>query len=137
MSFNSRQYEWADMSLVLGGRDLTGIRAIEYSEKMEREAVYAKGRNPHSVQTGNAEYEGEITVLQSEYEALVLAGGGTIMSLVLDAVVAYGNPSLGMASITDRVVSIHFKEVKKGMKQGDKFMEMKLPFIALDVKNQS
>jgi hypothetical protein len=137
MSFNSRQYEWADITIVLGGRDLTGIRAIEYTEKFEREGLYAKGRFPHSIQTGNAEFEGEITVLQSEYEALVTAGRGSIMGLSLDAIVCYGSPLNGDAMITDRVAGIRFKETKKGMKQGDKFMEMKLPFVCISVKNQS
>lgn len=137
MAFNSRQYEWADVTLFLGGRDLTGIRALKYTEKMEREAIYAKGRNPYSIQSGNASYEGEISVLQSEYEALVLAGGGSIMGLSLDAIVSYGNPlNLDMV-ITDKVIGIRFTEASKELKQGDKFMEMKLPFIALDVRNQS
>lgn len=137
MSFNSREYEWPDVTLVLGGRDLTGIRAIKYTEKIEREAIYAKGRNPHSIQSGNVSYEGEISVLQSEYEALVFAGNGSIMGLSLDAVIAYGNPlNLDMV-ITDKLLGIRFTEASKEFKQGDKFMEMKLPFIALEVKNQS
>jgi hypothetical protein len=137
MAFNSRQYEWSDVSLVLGGRDLTGIRAVKYTEKMEREPIYAKGRNPHSIQTGNASYEGEISVLQSEYEALVLAGGGSIMGLSLDAIVSYGNPQNADPIITDKVLGIMFTEASKEFKQGDKFMEMKLPFVALDVRNNS
>jgi hypothetical protein len=137
MSFNSREYEWPDVTLVLGGRDLTGIRAIKYTEKIEREAIYAKGRNPHSIQSGNVSYEGEISVLQSEYEALVFAGNGSIMGLSLDAVIAYGNPlNLDMV-ITDKLLGIRFTEASKEFKQGDKFMEMKLPFIALEVRNQS
>jgi hypothetical protein len=137
MSFNSREYEWSDLTLVLGGRDLTGIRAIKYTEKIEREAIYAKGRNPHSIQSGNVSYEGEISILQSEYEALVFAGNGSILGLSLDAVIAYGNPvNLDMV-ITDKVLGIRFTEASKELKQGDKFMEMKLPFIALEVKNQS
>ncbi|MEY4903236.1 MAG: hypothetical protein RLZZ292_1051 [Bacteroidota bacterium] len=134
--FNSRQYGWHDLTLVLGGRDVTGIRAIKYTEKVEREAVYGKGKNPHSIQTGNASYDGEISVLQSEYEALVQAGGGSIMGLSLDAVVSYGTPESGTI-ITDRIIGIQFTEAAKEIKQGDKFMEMKLPFMCLDVQNQS
>ncbi len=136
MAFNSRQYEWADLSLIAGGKDVTGIRGVKYSEKMEREAVYAKGRDAHSIQTGNSTVEGEITVLQSEYEALVKAGGGSIMSLSLDALVAYGNPANGDAIITDRLLGIRFTESAKELKQGDKFMEISLPFVALRVQNQ-
>lgn len=136
MAFNSRQYEWADLTLILGGKDVTGIRGIKYSEKMEREAVYAKGRDAHSIQSGNSTVEGEITMLQSEYEALVKAGGGSIMPLSLDALVAYGNPANADAIITDRLLGIRFTESAKELKQGDKFMEISLPFVALRVQNQ-
>jgi hypothetical protein len=31
--FNSREYEYADVTLVLGGKDITGIRGVNYSAK--------------------------------------------------------------------------------------------------------
>lgn len=134
--FNSKEYEWADVALLMGGRDVTGIRGIKYSEKIEREAVYAKGRYPHSIQSGNVAYEGEITLLQSEYEALVKAGKGSVLNLSLNAVVSYGNPANGDAMTTDMVENLRFTEAAKELKQGDKNMEVTLPFIALRVKNQ-
>lgn len=137
MAFNSRQYEWADITLILGGRDITGVRGVKYTEKIEREAVYAKGRYPHHIQSGNISYEGEITMLQSEYEALVQAGDGSILSLCLDGLFAYGNPSAGDNLITDRAMGIRFTEAAKELKQGDKFQEITLPFICLKIKNQA
>ncbi|AOW08745.1 hypothetical protein [Flavobacterium gilvum] len=137
MSFNSRQYEWGDMTLVLGGRDVTGFRGIKYTEKGEKEPLFAKGRHAHSIQTGNITVEGEITVLQSELIALEKAGNGSVIGLNVDAVVAYGNPSLGDAMTTDRIVGISFTEAAKEMKQGDKNMEITIPFIALAVVNQA
>ena len=135
--FDSRQYEWADLTLILGGRDITGIRAVKYTEKIEREALYAKGRNPHSIQSGNIAHEGEITMLQSEYEALVKAGKGSVLSLSLDGLFGYGNPSNGDAIITNRASGIRFTEAPREMKQGDKFEEITLPFICLNIKNQA
>ena len=135
--FNSRQYEWADLTLVLGGRDITGIRGVKYSEQAEKEALFAKGRYAHSIQTGNVAVEGEITLLQSEYEALVIAGGGSVLGLSLDGVFGYGNPANGDTPIFDRVLGISFTEAAKEFKQGDKFMEITLPFVALSVKNNS
>ena len=135
--FNSREYEWADLALILGGVDITGIRAIKYTEKIEREAVYAKGRNPNSIQSGNIAYEGEITMLQSSYETLVKAGKGSVLSLSLDGLFAYGNPSAGDDLIQDRATGIRFTEAGKDIKQGDKFQEVKLPFICLNIKNQA
>lgn len=132
MAFNSRQYEWADLTVILGGKDLTGIRGVKYSEKAEKEAVFAKGRHAHSIQTGNVTVEGEITVLQSELEALEIAGGGSILGLSVDLIVAYGNPANGDYMAVDRLVSISFTESPKEFKQGDKFMECSLPFIAIN-----
>jgi hypothetical protein len=134
MPFNSRQYEWADVTLIVGGVDITGVRGVKYTEKIEREPVYAKGRFPHSIQSGNASYEGEITMLQSEYEALVQAGGGSILSLSMDAEVSYGTHPDTITG--DRIIGLRFTEAPKELKQGDKFMEITLPFIALNVQNQ-
>ncbi len=135
--FNSRQYGWSDLSLILGGRDLTAFRGIKYTEKIEREALYGKGRNAISIQSGNVSVEGEITMMQSEYEALVQAGNGSVLNLSVDAVVVYGDPSLGDAMTTDRIIGIQFTEAPKELKQGDKFMEITLPFLALGVRNQA
>ncbi|WP_435138910.1 hypothetical protein [Formosa sp. A9] len=137
MAFNSRQYEWADLTLILGGQDITGIRAVKYTEKIEREPLYAKGRYPHSIQSGNVAFDGEIAMLQSDYEALVRAGNGSILSLSLDGLFAYGNPSAGDPIQTDRALGIRFTEAAKELKQGDKFMEITLPFVFLKLKNQA
>lgn len=137
MAFNSRQYEWGDLTLVLGGRDVTGIRGVKYTVKGEKEALFAKGRHAHSIQTGNVTVEGEITVLQSELIALEKSGNGSILGLNLDAVVAFGNPSLGDTMVTDRIVGVSFTEAPKELKQGDKNMEITIPFIALAVVNQA
>jgi hypothetical protein len=132
--FNSRQYEWSDLAIILGGRDLIGIRGVKYVEKAEKEAFYAKGRYPHSIQTGNISIEGEITVTQSELIALQKAGNGSILGLNLDGVFAYGNPSEGTPMETDTITGISFTEAPKELKQGDKFMECVLPFMAIKVK---
>lgn len=131
---NGRQYEWGDLTLILGGRNITGFRGIKYSEKIEREALYAKGTQPHSIQSGNVSYEGEITMTQSEYEALESATKGQgIFSLCLDALVSYGNPSNGDVLVHDRIEGLRFTESAKEWKQGDKFIEITLPFIAMNI----
>ncbi|KMQ70239.1 hypothetical protein [Chryseobacterium koreense] len=136
VNINGREYEWGDLTLVLAGRDLTRFRGIKYSEKVEREPVWAKGRQPVAIQSGNESYEGEIKMLQSEYEALIKAGKGTIKSLSVDALVSYGDPFKGDNMITDRIESLRFTEGAKEFNQGDKFAEVTLPFIALRIVNQ-
>ena|ERR1035437_4207906 len=135
--FDSREYEWADLTLVLGGKDITGFRAIKYGEKQEKEPVYGKGNKPLKIQKGNIAYDGELSLLQSEYETLVAnSTNGSVLSLQLDAILAYGNPSNGDVIITDAIQGLQFTEAAKDLKQGDKFQEIKLPFIFLRLKNQ-
>lgn len=134
MAFDSREYEWGDISLTVGGRDVTGIRGVSYKEKIEREAIYGKGRYPHSIQSGNVSIDGEVTLLQSEVEALAREGRGSILSLAVDIVVSYGNPGNGDAIQVDRIEGARFLEDTREMKNGDKFMEVKIPFIALNVR---
>ncbi|MCD8177310.1 MAG: hypothetical protein LUE98_07760 [Tannerellaceae bacterium] len=131
--FNSRQYEWSDITVYMGNRDVTGIRSVKYTEKQEKEAVYGKGNMPLSIQKGNKSYEGEIGLLQSELEALS-ALGRSVMDLELRIVVAYGNPANGDVPVTDELIGVQFTEENKEMKQGDKFMEVTLPFVFLSKK---
>jgi hypothetical protein len=129
--FDSRQYEWADITLVLGGRDVTGVRGVKYTTKQEKELCYGKGNLPLSIQKGNKSYEGEITMLQSELEALRLAGGGSILDMQINAIVTYG---LGEVLVTDEIIGIQFTDETKEMKQGDKFMEITLPIVFLRLR---
>lgn len=133
--FNSREYEWSDVNVVAAGRPVTGIRGVKYSSKQEKEVLHAKGNKPHSIQRGNKTYDGELTVTQSEYEALRAASGGDILDISIDIVVAYGNPSKGDVITTDLLMGVEFTEDNTEWKQGDKFQEKSLPFIFLDKKN--
>lgn len=132
---NTREYEWADVTVVLAGRLVTGLRGVKYSAKQEKELLHAKGNKPHSIQRGNKTYDGEVTLLQSEYEALKQACGGDILDASIDIVAAYGNPSAGDVITTDMLVGVEFTEDNTEWKQGDKFQEKTLPFIFIDKKS--
>lgn len=133
--FNTREYEWADINVVMAGRNVTGFRAVSYTSKQEKEALYAKGNKPHSIQRGNKSYEGSISLVQSEYEALKQAAGGDILDASIDLVVSYGNPTKGDTIVTDLLQGVEFTDDKTEWKRGDKFQEKELPFIFLDKKN--
>lgn len=132
---NTREYEWADVSVVMAGRMVTGLRGVKYSAKQEKELLHAKGNKPHSIQRGNKTYDGEITLLQSEYEALKQACGGDILDSSLDIVAAYGNPSAGDVITTDILIGVEFTEDNTEWKQGDKYQEKTLPFLFIDKKS--
>lgn len=135
--FNSREYEFADLTVMVGGKDTVGLRGLKYSVKQEKEAVYGKGNEPIAIQKGNKSYEGELTILASELETLRLNGDGTILGLQVDIVAVYGNPLKGDAMVTDVLQGVQFTEEPKEYKQGDKFAEITLPFIFLRLKKAS
>lgn len=132
---NTREYEWSDVTVVMDGRLITGLRGVKYSAKQEKELLHAKGNKPHSIQRGNKTYDGEITLLQSEYEALKQACGGDILDASVDVVAAYGNPSAGDVVTIDVLVGVEFTEDNTEWKQGDKFQEKTLPFLFIDKKS--
>lgn len=132
--FNSREYEWSDVSVVAAGRMITGLRGVSYTSSQEKEALYGKGNKPHSIQRGNKSYSANIRLLQSELEALELAAGGDALDISFNIVVAYGNPSKGDVISTDLLVGCEITEIPKGLNQNDKFMEIELPLTMLDVK---
>ena len=133
--FDTREYEWSDITLIVAGRDVKGFRGVKYTEKQEKEVLHAKGNKPHSIQRGNISYEGELTVTQSEYELLRMAMGGSILNgRVLQITVAYGNPSKGDLMVTDTLLHVEFTEDSTEWKQGDKFQEKSLPIIFMDKK---
>lgn len=132
MAFNSRQYEWADVTVLVGGKDMLTIQSVKYDDKVEREAVYGKGRNPISIQTGNRSVEGEIGILQSELIDLEDASNGSILSLAVDIEVSYA--ANGVIR-TDRIEGVRFTEHNKEFNQNDKHMEVTIPFIAVNVEH--
>lgn len=132
--FDTREYEWSDITLIVAGRDVKGFRGIKYTEKQEKETLYAKGSKPHSIQRGNISYEGELTLTQSEYEMLRLAMGGSILNDSVSVTVSYGNPSRGDLMITDVLLRCEFTEDSTEWKQGDKYQEKSLPIIFMDKK---
>ena len=136
MAFDSREYAWKNIDIVMLGRPVTGLRSIKYKSKTDKEPIYARGSKPASIAYGNESFEGEIGLLQSELEALVVAAGkGKNVTKIppFDITVAY-IPDGGTTVITDIIKGVEINESEKSMKQGDKFMEVTIPFIALDIE---
>ena len=132
MNFDSREYEWADITCMMGTRSLCGFTAINYASSQNKEAVYGKGNEPYAIQKGNKSHKGELEVSMSELLALKsLSPTGSILDLHTDITVCYGNPSQGDVMHTNKLLGLEFTEEPKGMKQGDTKSTHRLPFIFL------
>lgn len=136
MTFNSSEYTFCDVDVVVLGRTITGLRGIEYGSKKAKEILFGAGRKGRGVQHGKREYEGTLTLLQSELTALdsaaMLSGREDCLDFDFDIIVTYTSPE-GILSV-DKIVCASITDAKKSIKEGDLKMEISLPFIALDVK---
>ena len=135
MAFNSKQYAFSDVRLIILGREIEGFRGVSYKVSVEKEHLHGRGKKPLSIQSGQETIEGELMLLQSELIALVTAVKAVnpnykITDVSFDIVITYGD---GTTASTDIVRSAEFTEYEKGMENGDKFMEVSMPFLALDL----
>jgi hypothetical protein len=136
MGFNSRQYRFSDVSVVVLGRTLEGFRGVTYKVSTDKEILRGRGKKALSIQSGAETIEGKLMLLQSELEAMRTAVKAVnpllkITDISFDIVVTYGN---GATAVTDIIQGCEFTEYEKGLEESDKFMEIELPFMALDLK---
>lgn len=130
--FDSREYEWADVTILIGTRIIVGVRQIKYTNKQDKQPIYGKGNEPYAIQKGNKSHEGELVLAMSELIALQSeAKSGSVLDLQVDITVCYGNPSEGDVMHTDKLLGVQFTEEPQEMKQGDLNSEHALPFIFL------
>lgn len=135
VNFNTNEYAWVDVKVVALGREIAGLRGMEYKVKHQKEALFAAGKKARGIQKGKKEFEGTITLLQSELIALDRAaqekGYEDITDIDFDVIVSY-LPESGIVT-TDKVLNVSITEIPRGIKEGDLQQEIALPFIALDV----
>lgn len=135
-NYSSKQYAWVDITVVLLGKSVTGLRAIEYKSKRQKEVLFATGKKGLGIQMGKKEYEGTITVLRSELIAMNAAakakGYDDVTDLEFDIIVSYISET-GVVQ-TDKVINASITEAPNSIKEGDLYSEHALPFIACDVE---
>ena len=140
MAFDSKEKEFADISVSTLGAQLSGLRGLTYKKSQEKEIIYAAGNKPKAIQSGNIKYEGTLTILKSDFDLLNLAaraaGYEDIIAVPpsLIHITCVYQPQEGGVLQTDTLVSCAFTEFEEGMKQGDKFKEIALSFIFLRLK---
>ena len=134
--YSSKNYDWNDISIAVGGRIIEGVEDIEYTKKQDKGVLRGRGGKAHKITRGNKDFEGKITLWQSEVEAMIKdAPNKDLLSLSFDIIWSFV-PDDGGATVTDVLTTCEITEYKKAMKQGDKNMLIELPFIFLDVKPQ-
>ena len=131
VQFDSNEFTWSDMSFSVFGGTVIGIRELTYMKKQDKEPIYAAGNEPYDIQKGNKSYEGSMTLLKGEFDKLLKASKTAGFDDVLDlpgfpVTCSYSNDT---RITTDKLLNIHFTQFNDGSKQGEKFIEVSLPFI--------
>lgn len=132
--FDSKEFEWSDLSVLIGGVLITGITSVKYNWKKDKSFRYGKGSEPQSIQSGNKSYEGEVILTQQEYKKLSNASGKQVDKLQFDITCSYGDPTKGIPRTTDQLVGCEFSEAGKEFKSGDGNMNISLPFMFLKLR---
>lgn len=136
MAFNSNEYAWVDAHIVMLGRPVAGITGFKYKISRTKTNIYAGGSKAYARTRGNEEPEGEISILQSELEAIQagLPRGQKITDIPpFDIVYSY-SAEIGGKIVTDIAKGVEFTELEKGMAQNASHMEITLPVIIGDIE---
>jgi hypothetical protein len=126
---NGKQYAWANVSIRLLGRTLTGVTAVNYKEAQEVEGVYGAGNKMVGISYGNIANEGSITLQMEELQLLeTIAPQGSILNIEpFDIVIVF--------QVSDTKIDTHvlqscvFLENGRDMSQNDKSIEMEIPLF--------
>lgn len=137
MYFNTKECEWADVNLFINGQKVVGLRSLSYGVNPNKESVYAAGKKPFSIQSGNHEYTGEVKILKNDFDRINAgaraSGFDDLNDLEFMLVVTYA--SKGSRELkTDTLYGCQFNGYTKAIEQGAKYMEITLPILFLDVK---
>ena len=137
--FDSKECEWADMTVIFAGATLTKIRGLKYKAVKDKQLLHAAGDEPISIQSGNRTYEGQIKVLKSALDdmnrAAIAAGGSDVLDMQFDIVVTYKAQGARQLQI-DTLQGVEIKDFEKGWDQGAKNMDVTLPVIFMKLTTQ-
>lgn len=140
MPFDSREYEYADVKVSMLGTSLTGLRGLTYKYSQQKDVVYAQGNEPKAIQRMNKRYDGQLMLLKSDFDKLNraarVAGFKNIVDVpghLITITVAYQKEASTSLSV-DSLINLEFTDFEDGMKQGDAFKEVVLPFLFLGLK---
>jgi hypothetical protein len=140
--FNSKECEWADMSVAIGGKTVTKIRGIQYKSTQDKELLHAAGSEPISTQSGNKTYSGTLKLLKGALDDLnraakiavgqspsaTDAATADVRDIQFDLLINFR--AAGSRTVqTDILKGVSITEYEKGWDQGAKLMEISLPFL--------
>lgn len=137
MEFSTKDCAWSNVSMMLLGRKVTGLRGFELKKTVEKEHVYAAGDEPVDIQSGNKKYEGSIKLLKYEVDMLndaALAAGFADITEVPHTLISLTVEFKKILADKTRTISVSgvaFTELGVSLEQNAKLTEVTLPLLAM------
>lgn len=138
--FDSREFQYSDTKVSLLGLQLEGLRGLTYKKEHEKEAVTGQGSDPKAIQRKFKKYDGTLMMLKSDYDILDRAAVAAGYEDLIDvpgkfiAITCVYDKDDGSPIATDILINVEFTSAEDGMKTGDAFKEVSLPFLFLKKK---
>lgn len=139
MDFSTNDCAWSQITFILLGRKLTGLRGFEIKKTVEKEHIYASGNEPVDIQDGNKKYEGNIKVLKHEVDKMndaALVAGFTDITEVPHTLMLLTVEYKKTISSERRLITVPgvaITELGIAMEQNAKMGEVTLPFLAMRI----
>lgn len=131
---NGESYSWSQIVLSVGGVPIVGCTEIAYKEATEKENIYGQGSLPVSRGYGNTTFEGSITLLFEEVQALIRRSptGRLTDYAPFDVTVSY-LPKNGL-SVRHVIQKCEFLESNIETSQGDTSIPVQIPLVIGSIK---
>jgi hypothetical protein len=125
----AREFSGKDVQVTMLGKPVS-LKSIKYKGSQAKENMYVLGKKePYAKMVGRKEFEGEIVMPQSEFEALVRSlpvGQDPLDIAPFDIVVMYIDEVTGFI-VTDVLKDVELTEYEKEMAQDDDAMDITIP----------
>jgi len=136
---NGREYAWEDIEIVVNGTLVVGVQSINYTSRKTHENIYGRGAKPIAMVRGKEEFEGSITLLQSEVEQIqreLPRGRNITHTQPFNITVAYKpNPDDdSLPIVVDTLLGCRFSEIGKSHGTEEMNMVVELPLVIFDIE---
>lgn len=139
----SSECAWQHAELKILGRTVKGLRGWEFKKSVEKEHLYGSGSDPIDIQSGNKKCEGNVKVLGFEVDAFNrtarAAGFADITEVPHESILITIKFQKTLADPKEFVSirGVSFSEMGGSMEQGAKMRETTLPYLAMDINQET
>ena len=133
---NGKLYEHADITMIVLGVPITGLRAIEYGDEADIQNVWASGRFPVGRTHGRVEATAKVTMLMNDVRNIVAAApNGRIHDIPeFDIIVSFTDDSTGLIPVVDTIKNCRFKNNNITSSEGPDALEIEIDLVVSNIQ---